>query len=245
MKKKPCVIACAVLVVDMKHSAKKLGLDIDYKFLEAGLHNSPKLLKEKLQAAIDEVSSSNLYDRIIIGYGICGKGTIGVQARNIPLTIPKVHDCIAMFLGGDQAYKEQFKKYPGTYYLSAGWCEEKTDPVSQRKQWTNFGEQKLNFNDLVDEYGKEAAEQTFDFLNSWQKNYQRAAFIETGAKQSSKYEKFAVEMAQEYNWKYDKIKGSQALIEKMITALGSTPDILFVPPDHVIGFDAIHSTLSA
>ncbi|MCP4722186.1 MAG: hydantoinase/oxoprolinase family protein, partial [Desulfobacteraceae bacterium] len=42
-----------------------------------------------------------------------------------------------------------------------------------------------------------------------------------------------------------KIKGSQALIEKMITALGSTPDILFVPPDHVIGFDAIHSTLSA
>ena len=245
MTKKPCVIACAVLAVDMKHSAKKLGLDIDYKFLEAGLHNSPKLLKEKLQTAIDEVSASNLYDRIIIGYGICGKGTIGIQARNIPLTIPKVHDCIAMFLGGDQAYKRQFKKYPGTYYLSAGWCEEKTDPVSQRKQWANFGEQKLNFNDLVDEYGKEAAEKTFDFLNSWQKNYQRAAFIETGAKQSSKYEKFAMEMAEEYNWKYDKIKGSQALIKKMITADRSTSDILFVPPDHVIGFDAIHSTLSA
>ena len=245
LEKKTYVIACAILAVDMKHSAEKLGLDISYKFLEAGLHNSPRLLKEKLQAAIDEISASGLCDRIIIGYGICGKGTIGIQSRNIPLSIPKVHDCIALFLGGDQAYKREFKKYPGTYYLSAGWCEEKTDPISQRKQWVNFGEQKLNFNDLVDEYGQAAAHQTFDFLNSWQKNYQRAAFIETGAKKSDRYERYAKEMADEYNWKYDKIQGSQALIKQLITACESCPDILLVPPHHVIGFDAIHSTLSA
>ncbi|MBU8911245.1 MAG: hydantoinase/oxoprolinase family protein, partial [Desulfobacterales bacterium] len=92
---------------------------------------------------------------------------------------------------------------------------------------------------------KNAAQQTFDFLNSWQKNYQRAAFIETYAKTSPRYEKFAQEMAEEYNWQYDKIKGGHALIEKMITADHSTSEVLFVPPEHVIGFDAIHSTLSA
>jgi len=245
LKKKPYVIACAVLAVDMKHSAARLGLDIEYKFLEAGLHNNPKLLKEKLQAAIDEISASGICSRIIIGYGICGKGTIGVQSRDIPMVIPKVHDCIALFLGGDQAYKDEFKKYPGTYYLSAGWCEEKTEPVSQRKQWTNFGDKKLNFTELSDTYGKDAAQKTFDFLNSWQKNYQRAAFIETGVKKSPPYEKLAVEMAEEYNWKYEKIKGNQDLIEKLIGADQSTSDVLFVPPDHVIGFDAIQSTLSA
>ncbi len=245
MKKKIYAIACAVLAIDMKHIAKKLGLDIEYKFLEAGLHSNPKLLKEKLQAAIDEISATGLCDRIIIGYGICGKGTIGIQSSCVPLVIPKVHDCVAMFLGGDQAYKREFKKYPGTYYLSAGWCEEKTEPISQRKQWAYFGEEKLNFNDLVEKHGKDAAQQTFDFLNSWQKNYQRAAFIETGAKSSPKYEKLALEMANEYKWKYDKIKGNGALIEKMITAFHTTPDILFVPPENVIGFDAIQSTLSA
>ncbi len=245
MKKKTYAIACAVLAIDMKHSAKKLGIDIDYKFLEAGLHNNPKLLKEKLQAAIDEVSETDLCDRIIIGYGICGKGTIGIQSRSVPLAIPKVHDCVALFLGGDQAYKNEFKKFPGTYYLSAGWCEEKTEPMSQRKQWAWFGDKKLEFNDLVEKHGENAAQQTFDFLNSWQKNYQRAAFIETGSKASPRYEKFAQEMAEEYNWKYTKIKGGQALIEKMITADQSTPEILFVPPEHVIGFDAIQSTLSA
>ncbi|WP_457553273.1 DUF1638 domain-containing protein [Desulfobacula sp.] len=245
MKKKTYAVACAVLAIDMKHSAKKLGFDIEYKFLEAGLHNNPKLLKEKLQAAIDEITALGLCDRIIIGYGVCGKGTIGIQSGCVPLVIPKVHDCVAMFLGGDQAYKKEFKKYPGTFYLSAGWCEEKTEPMSQRKQWAYFGDQKLNFNDLVEKHGKNAAQQTFDFLNSWQKNYQRAAFIETGAKISSKYEKFALEMAAEYKWKYDKIKGSPVLIEKMITATQSTSEILFVPPEHVIGFDAIRSTLSA
>ena len=245
MKKKVYAIACAVLAIDMKHSAEKLGLDIEYKFLEAGLHNTPKLLKEKLQAAIDDISANGLCDHIIIGYGICGKGTVGVQSRSVPLVIPKVHDCVALFLGGDQAYKNEFKKFPGTYYLSAGWCEEKTEPMSQRNQWAYFGDKKLKFNDLVEKHGKDAAQQTFDFLNSWQKNYQRAAFIETGAKTSPRYEKFAQEMAREYNWEYHKIKGGQALIEKMIAADHSTSEILFVPPEHVIGFDAIQSTLSA
>jgi N-methylhydantoinase A/oxoprolinase/acetone carboxylase beta subunit len=243
--KKPYVIACAVLAIDMKHCAKKLGLDIEYKFLEARLHNNPTMLKKKLQIAIDEISVTGLCNRIIIGYGICGKGTIGVQSHQVPMVIPKVHDCISLFLGGDEEYQQQFKKYPGTYYLSAGWCDEKTEPMSQRNQWAYFGEQKLYFNDLVKKHGKKAAQHTFNFLNSWQKNYQRAAFIETGIKNSSQYEKFAREMAREYNWKYHKINGSQSLIEKMITAEKSTADILFVPPGHVIEFDAIQSTLSA
>ena len=154
MNRKIHVISCAVLAIDIKHSARKLGIDIEYKFLEAGLHSNPGKLKQKLQAAIDEISEKGSCERIVIGYGICGKGTIGVQSRSIPLTIPKVHDCIALFLGGDKAYKTEFKKFPGTYYLSAGWCEEKTEPISQRKQWAYFGDKKLEFDDLVEKHGK-------------------------------------------------------------------------------------------
>lgn len=117
--------------------------------------------------------------------------------------------------------------------------------MEQRKQFTYFGDKKLEFSDLVEKHGKNAARLTFDFLNSWQKNYRRAVFIETGIKKSLKYEKLAEEMANEYHWKYEKIKGSSFLIDKMITADHSTSEILYVPPEHVIGFDAIQSTLSA
>jgi N-methylhydantoinase A/oxoprolinase/acetone carboxylase beta subunit len=176
---------------------------------------------------------------------VCGRGTVGIKSHDIPLTLPKVHDCIALFLGGDAAYRREFKKYPGTYYTSAGWYEEKTEPHSQRARSAYYGDKKLNYDELVEKYGKKAAEETFRFLSSWQKNYQRAAFIETGAKRSPKYAKYAQEMAAEYDWKYEKITGSQVLFEKLLTADETTDEILVVPPDHVIEFDPVHSALSA
>jgi N-methylhydantoinase A/oxoprolinase/acetone carboxylase beta subunit len=245
INKKPYVIACAVLALDIKSAAEKLGLDIGVKFLEGGLHDRPDLLRQKLQTAIDELSGSGGCDRIVVGYGVCGRGTVGIQARDIPLSIPKVHDCIALFLGGDAAYRDQFKKYPGTYYISAGWYEEKTEPLSQRKLSAYYGDEKLNYGELVDKYGEKAAKETFQFLSTWQKNYQRAAFIETGAKLSPKYEKYAQDMAAEYQWKYEKIAGKRILIEKLLTASETTDEILVVAPNHVIEFDALQSTLSA
>jgi N-methylhydantoinase A/oxoprolinase/acetone carboxylase beta subunit len=234
-----------VLALDIKYAAEKLGLEIGVKFLEGGLHDRPDLLRKKLQAAIDELSAAGRCDRIVVGYGVCGRGTVGIQARNIPLAIPKVHDCIALFLGGDAAYRDEFKKYPGTYYISAGWYEEKTEPLSQRKLSAYYGDEKLNYGELVDKYGEKAAKETFQFLSTWQKNYQRAAFIETGAKLSPKYEEYAREMAAEYKWKYEKITGHRILIEKLLTAGETTDEILVVAPNHVIEFDALQSALSA
>jgi N-methylhydantoinase A/oxoprolinase/acetone carboxylase beta subunit len=245
VRKKIHVIACAVLAVDLKFRARQMGMDLEYRFLEAGLHNNPSMLQAKLQNAIDDISAGEDACRIVIGYGVCGKGTIGVRSRRIPLVIPKVHDCIALFLGGDKAYKDQFKTYPGTYYLSAGWCEEHTEPMSQRMRQTWFGSEKIHFDDLVKSHGRKTADTTFAFLNSWQKNYQRAAFIDTKAKQSPKYEAKAREMARAYGWAYATIQGSHELIGKMLTLETSTDEILVVPKEHVIAFDAIHSTLSA
>ncbi|MCG8567690.1 MAG: DUF1638 domain-containing protein, partial [Desulfobacterales bacterium] len=245
MIKKTYVVACAVLALDMKQAAQDLGLNLEYKFLEAGLHENPRKLNTKLQKAIDDISLKKDAERIIIGYGVCGKGTVGVQSRGIPLVIPKVHDCISLFLGGDAAYKTQFKKFPGTYYLSAGWCEEKSTPISQRRMQAFFGAERLEYEELVKNHGEKAADTTFEFLNSWQKNYQRAAFIETRAKNSARHEKYARDMAKEYDWEFDKIQGDAALIHQMMTLHASTPEVLVVPPDHVIYFDAITSTLSA
>jgi len=244
-RNKIVVIGCAVLGVDMKHAARQLGLSVDFKFLEAGLHEKPELLKKKLQEAIDDVSATDKADRIVIGYGVCGRGTVGIQSRDIPLSIPKVHDCIAMFLGGSEAYRREFKKFPGTYYISAGWHEEKAVPVSQRKLHAWYGDKRLHHDDIARRYGDQAADRTIAFLNSWQKNYQRAAFIDTGARNGAVYENHAREMADAYGWTYEKISGSLALIEKMLVSTRTTDDILFVEPHHVIEFDAVTGTLSS
>lgn len=229
----------------MKHAARLLELEVDFKFLEAGLHERPDVLKQKLQEAIDAVSAAGDADRIVIGYGVCGRGTIGIQSRDIPLVIPKVHDCIAMFLGGPEAYRREFTRFPGTYYISAGWYEEKAVPVSQRRHQAWFGDKRVHYDDIARRYGDRAAEQTIAFLNSWQKNYQRVAYIDTGVRRESKYEDHAREMAAAYGWTYEKITGSLALIEKMLVGTASTDDVLFVEPRHAVEFDAITGALSA
>lgn len=243
--RKPYVIACAVLAVDIKAVAENLGTDIGVRYLEGGLHERPSLLREKLQAAIDDISASGRCEHIMIGYGVCGRGTVGIQAREIPLSIPQVHDCMALFLGGDTEYRRQFKNYPGTYYISAGWYEEKTEPFTQQKKTVFLGDQKMSYEELVDKYGENAAQETYRFLSTWKQNYQRAAFIETGAKPSPKYENYAREMAREYGWQYEKIPGDHALIEKLLTARQTTDEILVVPPQHVIQFDSLEAKLSA
>lgn len=243
------VIACGVLAVDLKALVKKLGLDVTMTFLPGGLHNNPHELRERLQQAIDEVSGGGRADLIAIGYGVCGRGAVGLQARGVPLAIPRVHDCIALFLGSDRAYREQFAKYPGTYYVSAGWVEEKVRPWSSQEQEipATCSPAPDDFDDLVRRYGKEHAEAIRDFLSSWHRNYQRAAFIDTGEapERRARYAGLAEAMAAEFGWIYEAIPGTHDLLAQLLAARESSDAILVVPPHYVTIYDAVRRHLRA
>jgi len=248
------VIGCGVLAVDLEAVAKRLGVDVSMQFLPEGLHRTPNELRRRLQEAIDEASSARRGDIIAIGYGVCGLGTVGIHARNVPLAIPRVHDCIALFLGSDAAYREQFAKYPGTYYISAGWVEGKTEPQSMRESAQQsdqdgagvLGPTDLDFEKLLERHGRENAEAIRYFLNSWQRNYQRAAFIDTGASAGRrKYADIARAMADEFGWRYEELPGTGELLTKLLRVRQSTDEVLLVPPHHVTTYDPVNKGLKA
>ena len=62
-------------------------------------------------------------DVIILGYGLCSRGVVGLRTDKSTLVVPRVDDCIAIFLGSTAAYREQGMQEPGTYYLTKGWIE--------------------------------------------------------------------------------------------------------------------------
>ena len=240
------IIACGVLATDTRHVLRRLGAVATMEFLPGGLHARPDELRRRLQERIDEVSATTNTDRIVVGYGVCGLGTVGVHARNVPLAIPRVNDCIALFLGSDAAYHEQFSQYPGTYYVSAGWVEEKTLPHSLDDSPIACGPECFTFQQLLSRYGQENASAIRDFLNSWQRNYQRAAFIDTGVSgHRQRYADMAKAMAAEFGWKYEEIAGSDELLAKLITARNSTDEVLIVPEHHVTAHDPVSRTLTA
>lgn len=226
------LIGCGVLAPDMKQIAAKLNIPLAMNFLPGGLHDRPEELRTRLQDAINEAAKDEACSRIVVGYGICGRGSVGIKAPHVPLVFPRVHDCIAIFMGSDRAYKKEFAKYPGTFYLSAGWYREKGRPKQNedRKVW--IGSESLGCLELKDKYGEQRGNRIIDFFSTWHNNYQRAAFIDTGLDTSKEYEAQAKEMAREYNWKYERIQGDLSLMTKLMTQMHSDDEILMVPPGH-------------
>ncbi len=233
--KKVCVIACGVLKPDLQTAAQKLGIDVEFKFLDSMLHDTPEQLKIEIQQSIDAVDPE-VYDRIILGYGICGQGTDGVIAGKLPLVIPQIHDCISLFLGSAAVYKEQFEKCPGTYYFTAGWLDKGSGPDDLRrwvaKSWPGHSEQEIT--KFIEE-----------FFSDWQKNYSRAAFIATDSERAEEARKLAHTVAEKYGWQYEELAGSTKFFEKMLTADETADDIIIVPTGFKIVFDAIAGKLQS
>lgn len=170
---------------------------VPYEVLDFGLHLNPADLKRVLQEKIDEASQSA--DVLLLGYGLCSMAVVGLKATTATLVIPRTDDCIAIFLGSCNAYREQSKKEPGTYYLTKGWIEVGDTP---------FDEHKL----LIEKYGREKAERMTKLLL---KNYKRLGFINTGQYEIDKYRAYSKKIADEFGLRFEEIEGSAALVKKM------------------------------
>ena len=239
------IIGCGVLASDITHIVREKNLKVKMNFLPGGLHNTPDVLRSRLQNAIDQAAADPLCSRIVVGYGVCGKGTIGIRAPGVPLVFPRVHDCIALFMGSDQAYRKEFEKYPGTFYISAGWYREKGIPREKEPEKIWVGTESMGCRELKDKYGEKNGGRIIDFFSSWQHNYQRAAFIDTGIGTEKRSAEHARKMAEKYNWKFERITGNLSLLTRLLTQDISDREIVVVPPGHVTIFSALENGLDA
>ena len=189
------VIACATVIEEM---LPFLPADVPHEVLDFGLHINPAELKKVLQEKIDEASQSA--DVLLLGYGLCSMAVVGLKATTATLVIPRTDDCIAIFLGSCNAYKEQAKKEPGTYYLTKGWIEVGTTP---------FEEHKL----LIEKFGEAKAERMTKLML---KNYKRLAFINTGQYEIDRYRTYAQKTAEKFELRFEEIDGSSALVMKTV-----------------------------
>ena len=189
------VIACATVIEEM---LGWLPADVSHEVLDFGLHLRPEKLREALQTRIDEASAGA--DVLLLGYGLCSMAVIGLQARSAHLVIPRVDDCIAIFLGSCAAYKEQAKNEPGTYYLTKGWIEVGDTPFEEHKK-------------LIEKFGEVRARRLTQLML---KNYKRLAFINTGQYEIERFRQYAQNTAKSFDLRFEEIDGSPALVQKMV-----------------------------
>jgi hypothetical protein len=189
------IIACATVIEEMLPLLPK---GMAYEVLDFGLHLSPPNLREKLQAAVN--ASSPRYDTLLLGYGLCSMAVIGLKANGCRLVIPRTDDCIGIFLGSQAAYSEQVRQEAGTYYLTKGWIEVADTPFDEYER-------------LVAQYGVERANRIMSVML---KNYKRLVYIDTGHQDNARYVEIARRTAEKFNLRFEEVRGSNALIVKML-----------------------------
>lgn len=208
------VIACATVVEEI---TPLLPDEVASETLDFGLHLRPEHLKTALQEKINEASQQA--DVLLLGYGLCSMAVVGLRATTAHLVIPRTDDCIAIFLGSCNAYKEQSNKEPGTYYLTKGWIEVGDTP---------FDEHKL----LIEKYGREKAERMTRLLL---KNYKRLAFINTGQYEIEKYREYSKQTADEFGLRFEEIEGSPSLVQKLVSGPWDD-EFVVIPPGGIVTY---------
>lgn len=226
------LISCEIFFREMEFLLKETPHDVDVQFLQKGLHDIPtEEMLSRIQAQVD-VASEGGYDAIILGYGLCNNGLDGLTARDIPLVIPRAHDCITMFLGSRWRYKKYFDDNPGTFFKTTGWIERDyvADELKEIAIPTQLG-MDMTYDQLVEQYGEDNAEFLWEELCDTEKNYSQITFIEMGVEPDGSFEQTAKDEAISKGWKFEKVDGNLDLLRRMFHGDWESDDFLVISPN--------------
>jgi hypothetical protein len=212
------IVTCGVLEEEIRHLAHDLEHVVHLEVLEQGLHNEPDRLRVTLQDAIGRVEAGTDAEVIVLGYGLCGRGTEGVRTDRSRLVIPRAHDCITLLLGCRQRYAEYVAEQPGTYWYSPGWIRCHVAPGEERYR--------LLRRYYVEKYGEDNADYLMEQEQVWFDQYDNAAFVDLGVGDIDGGVRFTRECADWLGWRFDRQCGDPDLLRTLLT--GPWPDDRFV-----------------
>ncbi|MCE5229450.1 ASKHA domain-containing protein [bacterium] len=202
------VLACSVLENEIKLLARGARHIVETRFFELGMHDRPEQMRIVLQEHVDQLDARGDIEAIVLAYGLCGLGTVGLHASRHALVLPRAHDCITLFMGSKEAYARHRKQCADCYYYTPGWNRKRRVPGPERLAW------------LRSEYAaKFDAEEIDDLIEAEREQwraYQAAVFLDLGTDDAETECAYARRCAQWLGWRFERMQGDPKLLRDLI-----------------------------
>lgn len=153
------IIACETLRDEIELIIRDRQITLPVLWLSNALHASPDALRAALQEAI---LAHQDYSHLLLAFGGCGGGLVGLTSPRSTLVIPRFEDCIAMLLC---RYPDFHQRYANTFFLTKGWLSAESPILTD-----------LTYQ--LERYGPQRSRRIMQILYQ---HYQYLMMIDTGA----------------------------------------------------------------
>ncbi|HAR94772.1 MAG TPA: hypothetical protein DCR97_02240 [Deltaproteobacteria bacterium] len=211
-KAKRVFIGCPAVIADLR---PLLPTTMAYKSFDFGLHRGQRELRNALQHTIFECSDEA--ETIILSYGLCSQGVIGLRASSCPVVVPRVDDCIALFLGSRGTYHLGSQKKQGTYYLTNGWIRTGQTLLEEYQR-------------MAARYGRKRADK---LQATMFKGYRRLVFVNTGECDLERCRTYARQAAEQFGLRYEEIEASNHFVRRMISGQWDKEFVVVEPGEKI------------
>lgn len=221
------VLACASMARPVYAAAARSDAVVTVELLPQGLHDRPRRLRAALQERIDATDPHEV-DAVLLVYGLCGGGTAGLTAPEVPLVLVRAHDCITMRLGSRERFDEEFRACPGTYWMSRDFLER-----NRRGDVATLGVSKQGYQDLVDKHGPENAAYIAEAMQRWAVHYQRVVYLESAEPEPDGYRLEAEQKARRWHLGIQTLASDHRLVDALLAGDWG-PEFLVVAPGNQV-----------
>ncbi|MFQ5613399.1 MAG: DUF1638 domain-containing protein [Anaerolineae bacterium] len=203
-------VACVCCDI-MKHEVEKVLVEnpdlevTSLEFLDFGLHVYPEDLLEEVIKRVNAIQEEGEAEAVFLGYGYC-HALEGIENKvDLPVVLPPVEDCIALFLG-PRRYAEERVKCAGTWFMTPGWCVEGLQGVIRELHLDSVPNAKYT---------------PLDFARMMFKNYKRALLIDDGAGDPAEHRGQAEAFAELLDLEVEEVEGTLDLLRQEFARLRS------------------------
>lgn len=212
------ILACQTIKREVHLAIKETGVDYPVILIDSGLHNYPDKLRETIQTQLNKIEN---VDSILMAFGYCGNGLMGIKSPQARVIVPRADDCITLLLGSNDVRKK-ISREAGTYFLTQGWLEYERNLITEYEM-------------CVEKYGLDRAKRVMKIMLS---HYRRLMVIDTRAYPLEDILQTTAGFAEKMGMCHEKYTGSMRFLKKLLTGPWDE-EFIILEPGQELTFDDV------